>query len=217
MAIRPPTANSEKPGWMSRHKQKLREVGERKNDIDLVFIGDSITQAWEDKGKREWKKLFAPFGALNLGFGGDRTEHLLWRIEQGQLNQLTPKLLVLLIGTNNTGHCQDPPTDTAHAIIEIVDRIHFTLPTTHILLHAILPSGQFKTDLDRRINEEINHLIKPLSTRNYIDWLDLSHLFLDENGEILADIMNDYLHPNVFQYKRWADALIPEIKRLMQA
>ena len=84
MPIRRPTGNLEKPGWLSRHKQKLIEAQRRRDDINLVFIGDSITQAWEDKGKREWKKYFAPYGALNLGYGGDRTEHVLWRMEQGE-------------------------------------------------------------------------------------------------------------------------------------
>lgn len=215
MPIRRPTGNLEKPGWLSRHKQKLIEAQRRRDDINLVFIGDSITQAWEDKGKREWKKYFAPYGALNLGYGGDRTEHVLWRMEQGELDGLTPKLIVLMIGTNNTGHHQDPPKETSEAIVEIVNNIHVHMPNTRILLHAIMPCGQYANDPLRLLNNEVNRLIKPLAKRKYITWLDLSELFIDESGIISESVMNDYLHPNVFQYKRWAEALSPIVNKLM--
>lgn len=217
MAMRPPCANLEKEGWLIRFERKLKEAQQRKGEIDLIFIGDSIIEAWQDRGKREWKRDYAAYGALNLGFGGDRTEHVLWRIENGALEGLNPSLVVLLIGTNNTGHCFDPPEHTANDIGEIVQQIHAQLPGSSILLHAILPCGQFKDDQHRITNNHINKLIQPLSALAYVHWLDLSPVFLQKNGEISETVMKDFLHPNVFQYKRWANALTPVITNLLSS
>lgn len=215
MSLRPPSANHEKEGWLSRHKQKLREALMRKDEINLVFLGDSIFKAWEDKGKREWKKYFAPYGALNLGFGGDRTEHLIWRLQQGSLAPLKPKLVVLLIGTNNTGHCEDAAELTAQAIKQTVQLIHSQLPDTRILLHGLLPCGRFADHHHRQINKKVNQLIQPLSELGYVNWLELTHLFLQDKGEISEQVMRDFLHPNVYQYKIWAEALAPVVERLI--
>lgn len=215
MLAQPSEQNFAKAWWIPRHQEKLAELKARSEQIDLVFIGDSITHAWEDRGKREWAKYYAPRGGLNLGYGGDRTEHVLWRIEHGELQGISPSLVVLLIGTNNTGHRQDPPEQTAMGITEIVDQIHSRLPTAHILLHAIMPRGKNNDDPLRKINNRVNQLIRPLADRHYVKWLDLNYLFVGEDGILNENIMSDLLHPNVYQYKRWAEALEPIISSLM--
>jgi lysophospholipase L1-like esterase len=210
-----PCPNSEKEGWLERHEKKIQQAQDTEQHIQIAFLGDSITQAWEDRGKREWTKYYAPYGAINLGFGGDRTEHLLWRILNGALDNLSPKLIVLLIGTNNTGHRMDNADDTASSIACIIDQVHTRLPEAKILLHAILPAGELADDPVRLRNNEINALIKPLSSYSYISWCDLSHLFTDDRGTIPESVMKDFLHPNVLQYKHWGEALATEIEKLL--
>ena len=215
MAPAPLSENFAKPWWIPRHQQKLLDIQQRANEIELVFIGDSITHAWEDRGKREWAKYYAPQGALNLGYSGDRTENVLWRIEHGELDGLDPQIVVLMIGTNNTGHRQDPAADTADAITAIIDQIHQRLPNSQILLHALMPRGELPDDPLRLLNEEVNQLIQPLGERQYVNWLDLNALFVNADGRIETTVMSDFLHPNVYQYKIWAEALEPHIQRLM--
>ncbi|MBT0585946.1 acetylglucosamine-6-sulfatase [Alteromonas sp. SM 2104] len=215
MSPAPLTENFAKPWWIPRHQQKLDDIKTRADEIKLVFIGDSITHAWENRGKQEWATHFAPRGALNLGFNGDRTENVLWRIEHGELDGLSPELVVLMIGTNNTGHRQDPPAHTAAGITAIVDEIHERLPDSHILLHAILPRGKTADSPLRQLNTQVNQLIEPLAERPHVSWLDVSSLFMTDDGRIERTVMSDFLHPNAEQYSVWAEALEPHISRLM--
>ncbi len=92
--------------WMARHREKLAQ---RDPDVELVLIGDSITHGWEDPGRTVWADNFADIDMLNLGYSADRTEHVLWRLEHGEVEGLDPDLVVMMIGTNNTGHRMDPP------------------------------------------------------------------------------------------------------------
>ena len=201
--------------WLARHKQKLKEISERKRDINLVFIGDSIIHAWEDKGKQAWAACFAKYGALNLGFSGDKTENVLWRIHHGEIDSISPTLIVLMIGTNNTGHRKDPAQHTANEITQIIDEIHLRLPDTHILLHAILPRAKRPNNKLRIINNEINKKIINLQKRDYVHWIDAQDLFIDENGILDEDKMSDFLHPDAHQYEAWAEFLLPTIEALM--
>ncbi len=209
-----PTANEEKPGWMDRHQQKLAEATQLGDKAQWVFMGDSITQAWEESGWAEWQQHFAPLGALNLGFNGDRTEHVLWRIHNGALDDLSPKGVLLLVGTNNTGHFFDDPEDTAIAIVGIVDAIHQKLPKAKVVIHAILPAGRHNNDKKRQCNYQVNRMIRWLRQRPYVEWLDLTHLFVDKDGTIPESVMTDALHPNSLQYKVWAAALAPALLKL---
>lgn len=200
--------------WMPRHQQKLLEK-EKMEKVDLVFLGDSITHAWEDKGKQVWQKHYAKRNALNLGFSGDRTENVLWRLQYGEISGIDPKLLVLMIGTNNTGHRQDKPQDTALGIKHILDLLKDKLPNTKVLLLAIFPRGASVDDPLRKINDDINSIIKEYDDGERVHYLDLNHIFLDENGNLSESVMKDLLHPNQDQYQVWADAMEPEIVALM--
>lgn len=202
------------PWWHARHLDKLNEIEQRRGEIDVVLLGDSITHAWEDKGFEIWQREFAPRGGLNLGYGGDRTENVLWRIANGEIDNMSPRVFVILIGTNNTGHRRDPADQTAAGIEKIIAEVHARHANAQIILHALFPRGRQSTSPLRKLNNHINELIQPLSQRSYVHWLDLTALFKDENGLIPSAIMEDALHPNAEQYARWAEHLLPMIDKL---
>ncbi|AEF56036.1 lipolytic protein G-D-S-L family [Marinomonas posidonica IVIA-Po-181] len=200
--------------WLPRHQAKLREKATM-DKVDLLFLGDSIIQAWEQEGKATWETYYQPRNALNLGFNGDRTEHLLWRLEQGEIEGISPKLVVLLIGTNNTGHRMDKPQETAQGIKAILTMLEKKLPHTKVLLLAIFPRSARPTQKLRILNQQVNDLIKDYADDQRIFFVDLNHHFLDQNGHLTSNVMDDFLHPNAHQYKVWAQAMEPYIERLM--
>lgn len=211
-----PVSNAEKPGWLERHHLKQTEAAALTDNVQWALIGDSIIQGFEENGKAAWDKHLAPLGAFNLGFNGDRTEHTLWRVANGALDGLSLKGVVLLIGTNNTVHLFDNPEDTATAIAELAHAIHLKQPEAKVVIHAILPAGRQQDDKKRQRNHQINRMIRWLRQRPYIDWLDLSHLFVDETGAIPEVVMGDALHPTAHQYTIWGEALASALKRMAQ-
>ena len=130
-----------------KHIESFNEIS-RKGEAALVFLGDSITQGWEGAGKAVWTATWAPLKAANFGIGGDRTEHVLWRLDHGNGDGLKPKLVVLMIGTNNTGHrkAEEPAADTAAGVKAIIDRLHSKFPDTKVLLLGIFPRGEKPDD-----------------------------------------------------------------------
>ncbi|MEW6997808.1 GDSL-type esterase/lipase family protein [Colwelliaceae bacterium BS250] len=208
------TAEWAQSWWMPRHKEKIA-IKEGMKTVDLVFLGDSITHAFDNKGKEVWQQYYQPRNALNLGFSGDRTENVLWRLENGAVDNIDPKLLVLMIGTNNTGHRQEKPEDTALGIKTILSELGSRLPNTKVLLLAIFPRGATPEDPLRKINDNINDMIENYDDGSRIHYLDINHVFLDGNGNLSKEVMNDLLHPNKDQYKVWAEAIEPKIVELM--
>lgn len=201
--------------WRIRHQYKKRELQELNNIVDLVFLGDSITHAWEDLGADTWQQYYGHLNAINLGFAGDRTEHLLWRIQNGAVDCISPKLLVLLIGTNNAGHLQQASTDTALSIKAILDELTTRLPKTKILLMAIFPRSKHPDQRLRKLVTGTNQLIKNMADNQRILWLDINQQFLDQQGILHESVMPDFLHPNAAQYQLWANALEPFVKQLV--
>jgi len=209
------TAKWAQSWWMPRHEAKLKERKEMKQ-VDLLMIGDSITHGWENNGKEMWSKYYAPRNALNIGFSGDRTEQVLWRFEHGEIDDIDPKLAVIMIGTNNTGHRQDPPKNTAAGIEAIVEQLHEKHPKTKVLLLAIFPRGAKPDDKLRKINDGINELIAKMADDEKIFYLDIADSFLDDDGTLPKSIMPDLLHPNKKGYQIWAEAMEPMIAKLMK-
>lgn len=201
--------------WLPRHEAKLNEIKQRNHDIDLVFLGDSITHNWESKGAQFWSKYYSHRKALNLGFGGDRTEHVLWRLQNGELDGLNPKLVVLMIGTNNTGHRQDPAEATALGIETILAELKQRLPHSKILLLAIFPRGAQHDDPLRQLNDEINAKIRYFADNKNIFWLNMNHVFLQEDLSLSTEVMEDLLHPESPQYEIWAQTIEPYIARFV--
>ncbi|HJV68765.1 GDSL-type esterase/lipase family protein [Ideonella sp.] len=204
--------------WLPRHEQKLEE--KRKlvaagTPPEIVFIGDSITQGWENGGREVWQQRYAPHHALALGFGGDRTENVLWRLQHGEIDGIAPKVAVLMIGTNNTGHRAEQPETTAAGIKRLLDEIHQRLPKTKVLLLAIFPRGEKPDDYLRRLNERVNKLIAGYADRRTVHFLDINAALLDADGTLSRDVMPDLLHPNAKGYAIWQRAIDPTLQELL--
>lgn len=200
--------------WMPRHKEKIA-LKEKMGQVDLVFLGDSITHAWDNQGKQVWKKYYEPRKALNIGFSGDRTEHVLWRLNNGAVDGIKPKLIVLMIGTNNTGHRMDKAENTALGIKTILETLKTKLPETKVLMLAIFPRGAKPDDPKRVLNDNINKIIKDYADNKNVYFQDINAKFLDKDGILQKTVMKDLLHPNQDQYQVWADAIENNVKALM--
>ncbi|MFT7559745.1 MAG: beta-glucosidase [Flavobacteriales bacterium] len=200
--------------WQPRHEQKLTAA--LTSDIDLLMIGDSITHGWESGGSQVWQEYYQHRKAFNLGFSGDRTEHVLWRLQHGAVKGLKPKLTVLMIGTNNTGHHMDPAEFTAKGIEAIVDELRTRLPESKILILGIFPRHYSPFNEMRRRNDAINSNISNLDNGVDIFYRNLNSVFLDNNGTLSESIMPDLLHPNAMGYRIWAEAMEPTIKALLE-
>lgn len=210
------TAEWAKAWWMPRHEQKLKEK-EGLKQVDLLWIGDSITHGWENGGKDVWEKYYASRNAFNIGFSGDRTEQVLWRIDHGAIDGLTPKVAVIMIGTNNTGHRKDPAEQTAKGIEAIVKAVHAKTPKTQIVVLAIFPRGESTNDPLRMLNEEINKQTKELlASDSKVTFLNLNSAFLDADRVLSKSIMPDLLHPNTEGYTIWAKSLEPTLVELLK-
>ena len=199
--------------WKKRHEEKNKLA--RKKKHDLIFIGDSITHSFEGPGKATWDKYFAHRNALNLGFSGDRTEHVLWRLNNGNLrNQKDAKLIVMMIGTNNTGHSMQDPSETADGIEMILSTLRARCPNAKVLLLGVFPRGIEPEDPKRKNNVEINKLISKFHDGKRVHYLDISDKFLTPDGILTKQIMPDALHPKQKGYAIWGQAIEPFINKL---
>jgi N-acetylglucosamine-6-sulfatase len=199
--------------WKDRWDRKNKEAKDAK-DTQVVFLGDSITQAWEDAGKAAWNKHFAPLGALNWGYSGDRTEHLIWRLQNGDIQRVKPKAAVILIGTNNTGQSQRPAAETVAGIQRTLEDLAWKWPDTQIVLMSIFPRAEKADNPLRKINNEINEQLKSLADGKRIHLLDINSAFMDSEGTLKKDLLPDLLHLSPAAYDIWAEALAPKLKEL---
>jgi len=204
--------------WLPRHQAKLDE----KNRLvaagtppELVFIGDSITEGWEKSGRAIWQRHYAPYHALDLGFGGDATENVLWRLQHGEIDGIAPKAIVLMVGTNNTGHRGEDPRTTAAGIRRVLDEIRQRLPTTKVLLLAIFPRGDRPDDPQRRINERVNRIIGDYADGRSVVFLDIGRAFLGADGTLSRDVMPDLLHPDEHGYAIWQQAMDAQLLQML--
>ncbi len=201
-------------GWMKRHESINANV--RKGDAQLLMIGDSITQGWEGKGAREvWQKYYGNRHAVNLGIGGDQTQHVLWRLDHGNVDGIHPKLAVLMIGTNNSG--SNTPEQIAAGVKAIVEKLRSSLPATKVLVLAIFPRGANSQNPFRKVNEAANEIISKLADNQHVFYLDIGKKFLKEDGTLTKDIMPDLLHLSPQGYEIWASSIEPTVARLMAA
>ena len=211
----PPGANTAafpvpKNDWISHFAHNIDRVKNKR--VDLVFDGDSITDFWEGKGKEVWTKNYAKLNPADFGISGDHTEHLLWRVDHGQVDGLHPKMVAVMIGTNNLGSNTD--TQIAEAIAAIVHDYQKHLPDAVILLQGIFPRGEKPTDGNRQRVKTINAMISKLGDGNKVIYVDIGDKFLEPDGTISKDIMPDSLHPSAKGYEIWADAIRPQIEKV---
>lgn len=210
-----PKQRWEEKWWKQRWDQKNKQANtaEAKN-AKIVFLGDSITQAWEGSGKPAWEKHFASLGALNWGYSGDRTEHLIWRLQNGDIQRVDPAVAVILIGTNNTGHDQRPAEETAQGIKRVLDDLAWKWPDTKVILMSVFPRGATKDDPLRKINSEINEKVKALADGQRVHLLDINDQFLDDEGKLSKEIFPDLLHLAPAAYDIWAESLAAKLVEL---
>jgi len=189
-----------------RHDQFMFRITQ--GDIGVLFLGDSITDFWPKAGEWSWLK-FAPSNPADFGVSGELTEDVIWRITNGELKGIHPKVVVLMIGTNNIGHYRDEkPEWTAAGIAKIVEILRRDLPDSKILLLGVFPRGAAQNPYRAQITE-INKTISKLDDGKTVRFLDIGHVFLDANGNIPADVMPDGLHPNGHGYDLWFAAMNP--------
>jgi lysophospholipase L1-like esterase len=206
------------PGWIRRHAGFVAEA--QKGGIDILFMGDSITDFWRNRGSNVWNQFYAPQHAANFGISGDRTEHVLWRMDNGELNGIHPKVVVLMIGTNNTGKERNGnPRNSVPQVIEgvqaVVADIRTRLPESKILLLGIFPRGTLD-DPQRAQVALINTVIAKLDDGKMVRFLDIGPKFLETDGTLPKSIMPDLLHPNEQGYQIWAGAMNPTLDEMLK-
>lgn len=208
-AVKPVPRDS---GWMKRHEAMNARVAQ--GNVDLVFIGDSITQGWERNGKEVWDEFYGKRNAVNLGIGGDRTQHVIWRLDNGNLEGIQPKLAVIMIGTNNSN--SNKPEEIADGIEMIVEQLKTKTPETKILLLGIFPRGATPDTPQRKVNEKTNEIISKFADAMQVHYLDIGKHFLEDDGTLSKEVMPDLLHLNEKSYRIWAEAIEPKVAELME-
>jgi lysophospholipase L1-like esterase len=196
-----------------QHVRLLKSI--KQQPVDVLLLGDSLTSYWPLHGQRSWSKL-TPYRPFNLGVAGDRTEHLLWRITNGELDGINPKIVVILIGTNNIGQLNDErPEWIANAIEKIFEAVHEHLPNANVLLLGIFPRDA-KDSVRRTKVVKVNSLIRGLNDGTKTRFLDLGRTFLDEGDNIPSDIMPDQVHLSEKGYEIWFEGMQPIMEEILK-
>jgi beta-glucosidase len=202
--------------WLKHHEDRKRWCTEK--EVDLLMVGDSIVFGWSRVGNPVWDAYYGDRKAVNIGSSGDRTYHMLWHFQNGGLDGMkdrNPKVVVVMIGTNNRGEPEAKGEDTAYGVLALLKEIHAKLPQSKILLMPIFPRGKTPADEGRIRNEEINKILHTYVDNETVHWLDIGHVFLDDQGNLKTDLMPDGLHPNLDGYWTWAEAMEPTLSKLL--
>ena len=218
-----PVDRPDREWWIPRHQGVLDREAEGK--VDLLMIGDSITHGFDKAGIAMWSKYYAPRNAVNMGFSGDRTEHVLWRIDHGEIDGISPKLAVIMIGTNNSNGDDYTAAQIADGIKAIVCKLRTRLPETKVLILAIFPRGDAAQRKDKEFgasfnpqwakNAEASRLASLMADGKMIYFLDINAAFLNDHGVLTREVMPDLLHPREKGYQLWAEAIEPTVAKLM--
>ena len=214
-----------KNAWHKRYDAKLKQIADYKNDVDMVWIGDSITHYWDTdalKNKRKfgglatYNKYFSKYKVINLGYGGDRTQHALWiAAKSPYLNNIKPKMVMVMIGTNNIARNRATPAAAAAGVTKVVEALRVRLPETKILLFGVFPREASAKHIYRKHIKDINAVISKLADDKNVFYCDITDKFLDKNGTLSRSIMPDLLHPNDAGYEIWAQAMMPYVEKFV--
>lgn len=208
-----PAERLNEPWWKQRHEACVEIT--KKGGFDVAFLGDSITQGWEGGGKAAWDANFAPLKAANFGFSGDRTEHVLWRLQQGEIVGANPKVIVIMIGTNNIGHGSSNAEQTTIGVKAIVSTLNEKLPNAKILLLGIFPRGKSADDKGRIAVAQATEGFKSAADGKRVFFKDIGKFFVRSNGDIRDTLMPDHLHLTSDAYGIWAKAIVDDVKALL--
>ncbi len=201
-------------GWVDRQAAFNATVASVGSKAQLIFIGDSITQGWEGEGKEVWAKHYAHRNAINLGIGGDRTQHVLWRLDNGNLAGLKPKAAVVMIGTNNSNGEDNTPEQIVDGVRAIVAKLRSKLPETRILLVAIFPRSE-NFSVQRGKLAQINQALRRVADDQSVFWADFGHKFLNDDGTMPRELMPDYLHLSKKGYQIWAESIEAQLAKML--
>lgn len=196
--------------WVKRHASMNDRV--KQGNVDLVLIGDSITHGWEETGSAVWSEYYADRNAVNLGISGDRTQHVLWRLDNGNVDGISPKLAVVMIGTNN--YEDNSAEEIADGVKRIVEKLRAKLPETKVLLLAIFPRTPKPGPVRDRL-AKASELASAVADGKMVHYLDIGRAFLEPDGTLPESVMPDFLHPNAKGYAIWAEAMEPKVAELL--
>lgn len=225
-----PKLENDSYDWWERHEEVLRI----KDSIhpEIVLIGNSITHFWggepklkyvdgkprKPNGPKAWNSVFGNHRVLNLGFGWDRTQNVLWRLNHGELDGIHPRLVIIHIGTNNTSETKNARKNTAPEIVEgigeIYKKVRFKVPDAKVVLMAIMPREQHPGHPRRKLINETNLLLKNYAREQNISLIDIGPEMLTTDGTLSKEIARDYCHPTEKGYQIWADAIKPFVNEL---
>ena len=189
------------------------EIAKRGN-IDLLWVGDSITDWWAKAGVEVWKANFASLNPANFGIAGDTTQGVLWRMQNGELEGFKAKLIVLMLGTNNIN--RNPVDDIVDGDRLIVEEFRKRQPQAKVLVLGVFPRGADANTPMRTTIKEINEKLAKLADNKQVFFKDIGASFLEADGTLSKEVMGDGLHPTAKGYQIWADAVKDDIKKLMQ-
>lgn len=195
--------------WNGKYEGINAAIKKMDGRIDVALIGDSITARW---GGSSWAKHWGSYRAVNMGIGGDQTQNVLWRLQNGQLDDYEARLFILMIGTNNLWDRNAVPADVAAGIKAIIELIKTRQPQARILLMGILPTGE-KPNPGREKRAAVNSLISKFEGGS-VSYLDIGDKFLQPDGTISKEVMHDFLHLADKGYDLWAEAIGPKVKEL---
>ena len=207
--------------WKPRHEAKLAEIARLGGTCDLVLIGDSITHYWEEKAyaAASWASLTNRCRTLNLGFAGDKTENVIWRLDNGELDGFRAKAVVLMIGTNNSTRDTTTPWETALGVKAILDSIRARQPKAKILLTAIFPRGRGVDDArhaNAKVrNDRTNAILKTFADGASVAWVDVNGRLCDPaTGWTTPDLFPDRIHPSDAGYRAWMEEILRKMKEV---
>ena len=208
-----PVPKTETENWMPQHEANVALA--RKGGIDVLFIGDSLTKCWAREGRDVWTACFEPLKAANFGISGDCTQHVLWRLQNGEVENLHPKAVILLIGTNNISK-GDSPADIAWAVGAIIGEIRQRLPGSRILLLGVLPRRELPDHPDRETIRAINSILPRLQDGNHVTYLDFGDKLLQPDGRLTKQVTKDFTHLTGTGYEMFAEAILPAVESLLR-
>jgi len=210
--------------WVQRHAENVERMNQ--GNVGLLLVGDSITHGWDNQ--RELRdKFFGEYKPMNLGFGGDQTAHVLWRLDHLPLDKITPKVAMVMIGTNNIGHREGTtPKEAAAGIVAIVSKLKRQYSKLQIIVLKVFPrdekpDGEYRKRVNE-INVALPALLKaalptlPRGMDGDIRIVDINEGFLDKDGILPKSIMEDFLHPGKDGYEYWGEKIAPVIKEAFQ-
>ncbi len=201
-------------GNVTRHADFLQIARRGAGNIDVLFVGDSITDGWSTTGREVWDKNFEPLKPANFGIGGDTTQGVLWRMQNGELDGFKAKVIILMLGTNNLATA--PNDQIAEGDRLIVEEFKKHQPQAKILILGIFPRNASATDPSRARIKDINTILATFADNKQVFFLDFGSKFLAPDGTLTADIMPDFLHPNAKGYQIWTDAMLPKVQELLK-